>query len=116
MSAADYRMDSRRLELTRSTTSDGAICLTVGGEVDIGTVNQLREAVTGILDEPGVVRLLLDFAPLRFLDSSGIAALVGAYRTAEEREVSFAVVNCHGTVRHVLEVTGVYEVLAPDAV
>jgi anti-sigma B factor antagonist len=114
MAAADDRLDSRRLELTKSTTMDGGVRLSVSGEIDISTVDQLRSAVMEVLGQPGVSRLLLDFDPLRFLDSSGIAALIGAYRTAEEQGVGFGVLNCHGTVRHVLEITGVYEVLAAD--
>jgi anti-anti-sigma factor len=114
MSAADYGMEPRRLGLVRSTTSRGVICLTVSGEVDIGTVDQLRDAITGILDEQGVDRLLLDFDPLLFLDSSGIAALICGYHVAQARGTGFGVRNCHGTVRNVLEVTGVYEVLAVD--
>jgi anti-anti-sigma factor len=112
MIAADYGMESRRLGLTRSATSRGVICLSVSGEVDISTVDQLRDAIREILDEQGVDRLLLDFQPLLFLDSSGIAALIGGYHAAQERGVGFGVLNCHGSVRNVLEVTGVYAVLA----
>jgi anti-sigma B factor antagonist len=114
MVAADYGMESRRLGLTRSTTDRGMTCLSVSGEVDIGTVDQLREAINEILGEQGVSRLLLDFQALRFLDSSGIAALIGGYHAAQERGIGFGVSNCHGTVRTVLEVTGVYEVLAAE--
>jgi anti-anti-sigma factor len=112
MSAVDYGMESRRLGLTRSTTSGGVICLSVSGEVDIGTVDELRAAISEIVNEQGVERLLLDFDSLWFLDSSGIAAIIGGYHAARERGISFGVQNCHGTVRNVLEVTGVYEVLA----
>jgi anti-anti-sigma factor len=112
MGIADYGTDSRRLVLTRSVASDGGINLAVGGEIDIGTVDQLRAAVTDILGERGVTRLVLDFGPLRFIDSSGIAALIGGYRTADERGIGFGITNCTGTVRHVLEVTGVYDALA----
>jgi anti-anti-sigma factor len=111
MIAADDGMESRRLGLTRSTDNGGVICLSVSGEVDIGTVDQLRDAVSEILGERGVSRLLLDFGALRFLDSSGIAALIAGYHAARERAIGFGVLNCHGTVRNVLEVTGVYEVL-----
>jgi anti-anti-sigma factor len=114
MIAADYGMESRRLGLTRSAASDGVVCLSVSGEVDIGTVDQLRDAIGEILGEHGVSGLLLDFGALHFLDSSGIAALVAGYHAARERGVGFGVLNCRGTVRNVLEVTGVYEVLTAD--
>lgn len=103
-----------RLALRRTATSSGMIRMCVIGEVDIGTVDQLRSALHLALDEPGVGRVLLDFEPLRFLDSSGIAALIGAYRAADERGIRLRIRGCSGTVRHILEVTGVYEVLVTD--
>jgi anti-anti-sigma factor len=113
MSAAGSVEDSR-LALKRTATSSGVICMSVIGEIDIGTVDQLRGALHLALDEPGVGRLLLDFEPLRFLDSSGIATLIGAYRAAGERGIRLRIRGCSGTVRHILEVTGVYEVLVTD--
>ena len=109
MSAADYRTESTRLEVTRSETGDGAVFLAVAGEVDIGTVDILRDRITDVIGEPGLVRLVLDFGPLMFLDSSGIAALIAAQRLAEERAVEIQLINFHGTVRHVLEVTGIVD-------
>jgi anti-anti-sigma factor len=106
--------DGSRLALKRTATSNGMIRVSVIGEIDIGTVAQLRSALQLALDEPGVGRLLLDFEPLRFLDSSGIATLVGAYRAADERGIRLRIHGCNGTVRHILEVTGVYEVLVTD--
>jgi anti-anti-sigma factor len=114
MGAADDGLDSRGLGLTRSATSDGTIRLDVSGEIDIRTVGQLRAEIGDILREPGVGELLLDFEPLRFLDSSGIAALVAAYRTADERGIRLGIRGCNATVRHILTVTGVYEVLAAE--
>jgi anti-anti-sigma factor len=102
------------LALKRTATSNGMIRMSAIGEIDISTVDQLRSALHLALDEPGVGRVLLDFEPLRFLDSSGIATLVGAYRAADERGIRLRIHGCNGTVRHILEVTGVYEVLVTD--
>jgi anti-anti-sigma factor len=106
--------EDSRLALKRAATSSGMIRMSVIGEIDIGTVDQLRSALHLALDEPGVGRVLLDFEPLRFLDSSGIATLIGAYRAADERGIRLRIHGCNGTVRHILEVTGVYEVLVTD--
>jgi anti-anti-sigma factor len=113
MGAAGGVEDSR-LALKRTATSSGMICMSVIGEIDIGTIDQLRSALHLALDEPGVGRLLLDFEPLRFLDSSGIATLIGAYRAADERGIRLRIRGCNGTVRHILQVTGVYELLVTD--
>jgi anti-anti-sigma factor len=113
MSAADHNTEPR-LELTRSATGAGAVRLALTGEIDIGTVDLFRDRVADVLSEDRVTSVVLDFGELRFLDSSGIATLIGARRQAEERGVGVWIVNCHGTVRHVLEVTGVYDVFAAE--
>jgi len=107
--SADYRTESTRLEVSRSVGEAGEVFLTAAGEVDVGTVEVLRERTAEIIQEPGVARVVLDFGPLTFLDSSGIAALIAAHRLAGERGVEIDLVNVHGTVRHVLEVTGIVE-------
>jgi anti-anti-sigma factor len=114
MSAADHRTESTRLALARSATGAGAIRLEVAGEIDIGTVDLLRDSVGDVLRERGVTSVLLDFGGLRFLDSSGIATLINAHRLAGERGIGLRIADCQGPVRHVLEVTGVYDVLAVD--
>jgi len=114
MSAPDHRTESTRLALACSATGDGGVRLALTGEVDIGTVDQFREGVGDAMAESGVTSVVLDFGELRFLDSSGIAILIGARRQAEERGIEVRIVNCQGTVRHVLEVTGVYDVFVRD--
>jgi anti-sigma B factor antagonist len=94
------------LGLTRSSIGDGAVSLTVGGEMDMATAGGFAETVDAILAEPGLGRLVLDFGPLEFLDSSGVAALVIAERSARARNVTLTVVNCRYMVRRVLEITG----------
>jgi|SRR3954466_10289255 anti-anti-sigma factor len=115
MAAAESRAEPTRLAVTRSATGDGAVCLAVAGEVDIGTVGLLRDRLTAAVREPAVNRVVLDFGALTFLDSSGIAALIAAHRFGEERGIRLSIINCHGTVRHVLEVTGILAMLAIEA-
>jgi anti-anti-sigma factor len=112
MDTVEPYLEAQRLELTRSSRDDGTVCLVVRGEVDVGTVEHLRATIGAILAEPGIPRLLLDLADLRFLDSSGIAALIGAQRAARRSGVRFGLVNCAGAALRVLENAGVYELLA----
>jgi anti-sigma B factor antagonist len=102
------------LRFERLTQTDGAICLAVTGEVDMTTGDLFQQTLVRVLDEPGVARLRLDVAPLRFMDSNGVAVLVQACRTAERRGISFGIVNARGAIRSVLEMLGVYELLAAE--
>jgi anti-sigma B factor antagonist len=90
---------------------DRATRLVVGGEVDIATVGPLAETMTSILRDRQARQLVVDFAEVRFLDSSGIAALMSAYRLARAQQVGFTLVNCRPNVLRVLEITGVDKAL-----
>ncbi len=102
------------LRFERARLRGGVTCLAVAGEVDMTTGELFQETLTHALYEPGVTRVLLDTAPLRFIDSNGVAVLIKARRSAEEQGIAFGIVNAHGVVRSVLEMLGVYDVLAAE--
>lgn len=102
------------LLLTRSEWADGVVCLAVAGEVDMSTGNDFRRTVSDTLHEPGLRRLLLDVARLRFIDSNGVAVLIGAHRDARDGGVAFALINAAHRTRSVLELMGVYDLLTGD--
>ncbi len=51
-------------------------------------------------------RIVVDLSDLEFIDSSGIGLLVRANEDAEARHCSFALINGHGQVKQLLELTG----------
>jgi anti-sigma B factor antagonist len=102
------------LTLTRTDITAGQVRLAIAGEADMSNVDQLRDAVTGILDLPGVTELVLDLEPLEFIDSAGVRALLTAKSLADEQRVRFSVLNARGSVLRVLTIVGMYEVLSAD--
>jgi anti-sigma B factor antagonist len=89
--------------------------LAVDGEVDIATVGPLRDALAALLNDDRVTRLVVDFGEVDFLDSTGISALVAAYRQAQENQTQFVLVNCQPQALRVLEITGVDRLLTDEA-
>lgn len=111
---------SRHLEpvplgLVTHATDDGEVRLAVAGEIDIATVDPLADAMIGIIRDRRPVRLVVDFTEVTFLDSSGVAALVAAWRSAAASQIDFTVVNCGPNVLRVLEITGMVQALAAGA-
>jgi len=53
--------------------------LVLTGYVDQSTASQLRDALTGLIDQ-NHERLTIDVEGVTFMDSSGIGALAGAYK------------------------------------
>jgi anti-sigma B factor antagonist len=103
-----------QLRFDRSTSADGTTCLAVAGEVDMNTGDSFRQKVFRVLDEPGVNHLVLDLAPLRFIDSNGVATLLKARRAADQQGVRFGIIRADGAIRNVLEILGVYSILSTE--
>ncbi|HEU0213793.1 MAG TPA: STAS domain-containing protein [Jiangellaceae bacterium] len=94
---------SRRLSL-RTRTVDGCLVVEVAGEVDMTSAPTLRDHLLGHigLGEPCVV---VDLSKVDFMDSTGLSALVVAYRQASEVGSSVLVAAAQPSVRRVLEIT-----------
>src|SRR5690349_18496857 len=92
-------------------SANGTVTLVVTGDVDFASADELAGRMTAILADDAVRRLVVDFAGVGFLDSSGIAALVSAYRAAQIRRAGFRVVNCPPRCLRVLQITGLDELL-----
>jgi anti-sigma B factor antagonist len=94
---------------------DGYELLAVEGELDIATaprmIAALNEAVVD-LKRP----LVVDLSSVGFMDSTGLALLINAYRRVKRRGQGFAIVCPGGPISRVFEVTGMVESLhvCPD--
>jgi anti-sigma B factor antagonist len=72
------------------------------GQLDLANADEVRDALIGIAGS----RVVVDLSDLRFLDSSGIAALLAARDKVLESGHEFEVRGAKGIVRRVLDVTG----------
>jgi anti-sigma B factor antagonist len=81
-------------------------------EVDRASVGVLDEQLAAALRDHTGGTLVVDLGAVRFLDSSGIRALIDADRTAARDGGRVNVVGATGVVRRALEVSGVWDHLA----
>lgn len=89
LAAGSADADAARLTL-RERAADGVLHLTVGGELDFGTGDQLRDRLT---QAEGVARVELDLSGVTFIDAAGLHAIVDAVRAAEQRGTVVEVVR-----------------------
>jgi anti-anti-sigma factor len=96
-------------EVTIDTRSDpsGAPIIAVSGELDISNAGELETAVRS-MTEQRPQRLTFDLGGLRFMDSAGIAVLIGAM----DKVGAVHVRDPSPSVRRVLELTGLTGVLS----
>lgn len=90
---------------------DDHAVITATGEIDAGTAHQVAAAVTETL-AGRAVRVLLDFAEVTFIDSSGLGMLVNAHREAADAGSAFAVVRPSEHTRKLIRVLGLDQLLA----
>ncbi|MGC9667743.1 STAS domain-containing protein [Planosporangium sp. 12N6] len=85
---------------------DGAIEVSLFGDIDFANSAAVRETVLAALTGAALGAVRVDLAAVTFLDSSGIALLVAAYRLATAKNAGFSVVNPTRSVYEHLRVTG----------
>src|SRR5436305_13125149 len=86
----------------------------LAGDLDMATSDALGDTLATAVSFPGTRRIVVHLAEVTFLASSGISALLSAYRGARHRQARLTVINARPIVARVLELTGVDKLLAPD--
>ncbi|MGH9031241.1 MAG: STAS domain-containing protein [Acidimicrobiia bacterium] len=99
----------------RVTPAEGGAVCALRGELDLMTAPRLREELRPFLADDAVAGITFDLVELRFVDSSGLQALIDFRRELDARGATMAVIRPQRTVRMVLRMMGLEDVLdAPD--
>jgi anti-sigma B factor antagonist len=88
---------------------DGVTVIRVAGEVDLTVSAMLERELVSAPTADGVRGVVVDLGGLRFLDSSGVHALVKGYLASRGAGLVYTVRNATGVVARVLRITGVAE-------
>jgi anti-anti-sigma factor len=97
----EVRQDADGLTL-RGAARNGTAALAVAGELDLATVPALQDALAQL---DGTPALELDLSGVRFMDSSGLRALLTARRDAQAAGRRLRLVGVPPAVARVLELT-----------
>ena len=81
----------------------------IHGDVDLKTARNFRDAIDDAAGE-GKERLIVDLSEVPFMDSSGLAALMGAHKAL--RPSIRMIVVCPESLRRIFEVTRLDDVVA----
>ena len=94
---------------TRIVGSSAAISLR--GKFGFAEHRAFRKAVKEMLTAP-CTTLEIDFAGVDYLDSSALGCLLLSREEATQAGKEIALVNCHGTVRQVLDIANFQRLFA----
>ena len=100
-------VDRAQLQLTVAAGDEETV-VTVSGELDMSTAEQLADTVNDQLRER-TTRIVLDLTDLTFCDSLGLGTLVVLSRTARNQQTYLVLRNTSPFFSRMLDVTGVRE-------
>ena len=83
--------------------------IVLAGELDLGTEDQVRDAIAGALPAD---RIEVDMAGLSYCDSTGVNLLVTAQTRLRTAGTVLFISNPRGMVTSVLQVSGVMSILS----
>ncbi len=98
----------------RVETRGGETIVVCSGWLTAEFTPKFKSEVKSLL--PNAKCIVLDLAPLTYMDSSGIGAVVGVYVSARTSGCAFRVVNMNKHVRELLKMThllSVFEATSP---
>ena len=97
--------------MLRSMRDGERLLVGLDGELDHCCAQSVRRELDGMLRDPTVRQLILDFSGLTFMDSSGIGVILGRYRVLRERGGSVAVIHMNAHVSRIFHMSGMDRVI-----
>jgi anti-sigma B factor antagonist len=95
------------LTITSEPGPSGAVRLRVSGAVDLASRDELFDSGSRVLSE--AAGLLLNLSEVRFMDSTGIGALIDLAREADDHGKTFAIEEPSQRVLRILTLTGLQD-------
>lgn len=90
---------------------NGTLTVWLGGEIDESCAAFVRARLDALFDAEGVRKVVLDFASVSFMDSTGIGMLLGRYKILKARGVPLLLRSPQTVVDKVLSLSGIYEIM-----
>lgn len=102
---------SSLLSIRSRAVADGVSVVTVGGEIDLATVDLLRDSLSPFLADPATTLLVCDLSEVKFLACSGLSVLLDAQTTLSARGARLSVVATSPAVLRPVMVTGLRDMM-----
>jgi stage II sporulation protein AA (anti-sigma F factor antagonist) len=83
------------------------------GEIDLRVAPELRERLDRAIEGFAARHLVVDFAGVSFIDSTGLGVILGRYKRVTGTGGKFAVTGLKPAVRRVVELSGLLRI-APE--
>ena len=93
---------------------NSTVTLCLHGELDHHAAQNILIQIGELIDGRRPERFVLDMGGVSFMDSSGIAVILGAFRRMDEIQGEFQVMKVNAQARRVLTAAGIDRVISLD--
>ncbi len=94
------------ISIERQTLEKDYLLLKLSGQIDSHTSSYLEAALEAELNQKDNFRLVISFANVNYISSSGLKVLVSAWRKAREQDGDVLITNLQPRIREVFEMIG----------
>jgi len=89
--------------VVKTDVAPGVVVVQPSGDVDMSRSPELRTAIRAV-QERRPPRVIIDLTEVEYMDSSGLATLVEAMRTAKQNNTAMILCGMHDKVRSIFEI------------
>lgn len=83
----------------------------LSGELDHNSAEAVRVKVDDRIDKDNIIKVILNFSGVTFMDSSGIGAVVGRYKKVCNRGGKLCIAEANRNVDKIFELAGLYKLI-----
>nr|AGS54266.1 anti-sigma-factor antagonist [uncultured bacterium contig00092] len=89
----------------------GCFLLTLEGELDSSNAQDVIKYVLNMIENDGLKNLIADFAKLRYINSTGLGAILRISKTLSAKNGNFMIVGPNENVFEIIEIVGANKLL-----
>jgi len=98
------------MDIAIETRPEGIAVVRLNGQLDLRTTSTVKQRLNQVIAE-GSTRLVVDFAHVTFIDSSGLAALISGLKAARAAGGDLSIANTSEEVTTIFEFTRLNRVM-----
>ncbi len=83
------------------------VTVRLNGDIDHHSAAPVRESIDAAIEANEPSLLILDFAGVDFMDSSGIGLVMGRYRALQKRHAEIHIINVSPYINKVMQLSGI---------
>lgn len=83
---------------------DGFVVVSIDGEIDLNSSPQMRKAFTELVERK-VLKIIVDFSKVAYIDSSGLATLIEMMQRLKKNQGHMYLVQMSAKIKSIFEIT-----------